>query len=303
VRKTILSTADVARLFNVTETTVKRWADGGTLKCQKTPGGHRKFEIRSVIDFAEKNNFDPVGVLQYMGDRALSEKLQLAVLSRDYASLVRMYVERALSPDTTDLFTFLSFLYEHRIALADIYDRVLAPGMHEIGELWAAGKIGVSHEHRASYETMDALAKLQAEIHVRPPTGRRVVCACLGEELHEIGLRCAANLFESEGWKVHYLGARTPTDAIIASVRELHPDVVSVSISNPGAGPGSGRDLQAVAAAAAEVGCTVVLGGAGAYRAVSDGGVGCTILNTAAELVQLIQSFGPAALPAALPRA
>jgi excisionase family DNA binding protein len=52
MQRTILSTADVARLFNVTETTVKRWADEGVLRCQKTPGGHRRFVIKYVVEFA-----------------------------------------------------------------------------------------------------------------------------------------------------------------------------------------------------------------------------------------------------------
>lgn len=303
MRKTILSTADIARLFSVTETTVKRWADDGTLKCQKTPGGHRKFEIRNVVDFAEKNNFDPVGVLSYAGDRRFSESLQVAILGRDYSALVRMYVERALSPDSTDLFAFLSFLYEHRIPLADIYDRVLRPGMQEIGELWVSGKIGISHEHRASYETMDALAKLQTEILVKPSAGKHVLCACLGEEQHEIGLRCASNLFESEGWKVTYLGARTPVDAIIASLRELRPDVVSLSITNAGARPQIARDLAAVADAAQSAGGRMIVGGAGASGALSASGVEAAVLQSSGELIDYIEAFSGSVHAAGMPQA
>lgn len=294
MRKTILSTADVARLFSVTETTVKRWADEGTLRCQKTPGGHRKFEIRNVVDFAEKNNFDPVGVLVYAGDKKFSESLQVAILARDFGALIRMYVERALSPDTTDLFAFLSFLYEHRIPLADIYDRVLRPGMAEIGEMWAAGKIGVSHEHRASYETMDALAKLQTEILLKPPTGKHALCACLGQELHEIGLRCTANVFESEGWRVHYLGARTPADAIISSIREVRPDVISLSITNLEPGREIVEDLAAISGAAESIGGRIILGGIGASRALKEAAAEGTILGSAGELVEYIGAFAAA---------
>jgi len=303
VRKTILSTADVARLFSVTETTVKRWADYGTLKCQKTPGGHRKFEIRNVVDFAEKNSFDPVGVLAYAGDRKFSESLQVAILGRDHSALVRMYVERALSPDTTDLFAFLSFLYEHRIPLADIYDRVLRPGMHEIGELWVGGRIGISHEHRASYETMDALAKLQTEVLLKPSTGRIVLCACLGQELHEIGLRCAANLFESEGWRVHYLGARTPAGAIITSILEVRPDVVSLSITHLGSGDQTVQELVAIAGAVQSTGGRMILGGMGASQALSGSGAEGSVLSSSGELVEYIGAYGAGVARAGMPQA
>jgi len=303
VQRTILSTADIARLFSVTETTVKRWADEGTLKCQKTPGGHRKFEIRSVIDFAEKNNFDPVGVLAYAGDRRFSETLQVAILSRDYEALVRMYVDRALSPDTTDLFAFLSFLYEHRIALAEIYDLVLRPGMYAIGEMWANGKIGVGHEHRASYETMDALAKLQTEILLKHPTGRHVLCACLGDELHEIGLRCSANIFESEGWRVHYLGARTPVDAIVASVHEVRPDVVSLSVTHVGSADETASELGTIARAVESFDGRMIVGGCGASKALSAAGIEGMVLNSSAELVGYIGAFSHGHTHAGTPQA
>jgi excisionase family DNA binding protein len=152
-KKSILSTADVARLFNVTETTVKRWADEGTLRCQKTPGGHRKFEIRNVVEFAEVNHFEPVGTLSIPDEDKLGQRIQVAMLGRDFSELVAAYVEKALSIDKTDLFRFVSYLYQHRVQLWELYDLVIRPGMAEIGERWVRGEIGVNHEHRASYET------------------------------------------------------------------------------------------------------------------------------------------------------
>jgi excisionase family DNA binding protein len=232
MQKTILSTADVARLFNVTETTVKRWADEGTLKCQKTPGGHRKFEIRNVIEFAEKNNFEPAATLTMPASDEHAPAVQMAILGRDFPTLVGAFVQKALAPDPLELFRFLSFLYEHRIHLWEIYDLILQPAMALIGEQWARGEIDVSHEHRASYETLDALAKLQTQIRIKPSVGLSVVCACVGEEAHEIGLRCASNIFESEGWKSHYLGARSPNSSVTMAIRELKPDAVCLSITH-----------------------------------------------------------------------
>jgi excisionase family DNA binding protein len=295
MRRIILSTADVARLFSVTETTVKRWADDGALRCQKTPGGHRKFEIRSVVAFAEKNQFDPAGVLAFVGDKRFAEDLQVAILSRDYSALVRTYVQRALSTDTTDLFAFLSFLYEHRISLAEICDRVLRPGMTEIGDLWAAGTIGINHEHRASYETMDALAKLQTEVRIKPANGQHVLCACLGEELHEIGLRCAANIFESEGWTVHYLGARTPVEAVVESIRELHPNAVSISITNPVVVERIAAELAAACAAIDGAYCRLFVGGAAASRIADGAGVTATVLDSIVGLESYLTRTAAAA--------
>ncbi len=259
MRKTILSTADVARLFNVTETTVKRWADEGELKCQKTPGGHRKFDMKHVIEFSTSHNFEPVGALELETEEAEAHRIQLAVLNREFGALADYYVHKALTPDDTDLYYFLSYLYQHHIQLWELYDLVLSPGMREIGARWARGEISVSKEHMASYETLDALAKLQSEIMMKPRVPLTVVCACIDDEYHEIGLRCAANIFESEGWRVHYLGACTPYESVISTIEELRPTTVCLSSTLP-ANPELLREhLSQIYVAARSRGVTVIL--------------------------------------------
>jgi methanogenic corrinoid protein MtbC1 len=230
MQKTILSTADVARLFDITETTVKRWADEGTLKCQKTLGGHRKFDIRHVIEFATANRMEPVGTLALDQD-SFTSAIQIAVLGRDFSALSNIFVEKAMSVDRHDLYEFLSYLYQHRFSLWEIYDLVVRPGLYEIGDRWKNKEIDIYREHRASHETLDAMSKLQAEIFRKPSVGKQAVCACLDDELHDIGLRCAANILEAEGWSIHYLGTRTPYKSIVESVKDVRPEIVCLSVT------------------------------------------------------------------------
>lgn len=48
-----LTTRDVAAIFAVTPTTVKRWVEAGRLQALKTPGGHYRFEPSDVDAFRE----------------------------------------------------------------------------------------------------------------------------------------------------------------------------------------------------------------------------------------------------------
>ncbi|MBI3960334.1 MAG: helix-turn-helix domain-containing protein [Chloroflexi bacterium] len=45
-----LSRAEVAQLFNVSPSTVTRWADAGKLSCIRTLGGHRRYATTSVLE-------------------------------------------------------------------------------------------------------------------------------------------------------------------------------------------------------------------------------------------------------------
>jgi methanogenic corrinoid protein MtbC1 len=286
MQRSALSTAHVARLFSVTETTVKRWADEGTLICQKTPGGHRRFMIRDVVEFADRNNFTPAGALELAGPDSLSPAIQLAVLSRDFGVLVDAFAQKALSPEKAGLFAYLSYLYEHRIHLWEIYDRVIQPGMVVIGNRWAEGNLDVGDEHRASYATLVALARLQTQIIIKPVIGKVAVCACVGEEQHHLGLRCAAYLAESEGWTIHYMGARTPLQSLVAAVRGLKPDLVCLSTTGGGGKMLTEEALEDLSRVARECGALLVVGGSGARGEMEEQGI--WIIPSAKGLLDLL---------------
>ena len=56
MRTARLTTKHVARLLNVSEATVKRWADDGVLTSEKTVGGHRRFGIESIAQLRRERN-------------------------------------------------------------------------------------------------------------------------------------------------------------------------------------------------------------------------------------------------------
>ena len=277
----------------MTETTVKRWADEGTLQCQKTPGGHRKFPVRHVVEFAELHNYDPVGVLSPQAQSGRNDMLQIAVLHRDVPALVEMFVEKALSPDRMDLYFFFSYLYEHRFPLWEMYDKVLRPGMTKIGDLWERGDIGVNQEHRASYETLDALARLQAEVFIKPANGKSVVFACIGEELHEIGLRSAAYVFEAEGWTTHYIGARTPVAAVVQALRDFVPSVLAISLTSPTDTLRLIADLCSALNEAHAMKVPMILGGAGISPEIRDQTPADAFLASARDILEFTARLLP----------
>ena len=46
---------EAAKILGVNVSTIKRWTDDGKLKCIKTAGGHRKFIMKQLSEFLEKN--------------------------------------------------------------------------------------------------------------------------------------------------------------------------------------------------------------------------------------------------------
>jgi methanogenic corrinoid protein MtbC1 len=62
--------------------------------------------------------------------------------------------------------------------------------------------------------------------------GARVAVVCPPEELHEIGPRMVADFFTLVGYDVTFVGANTPIETFIASVGQVKPRYVAVSVTN-----------------------------------------------------------------------
>lgn len=228
---TLLSTHEVARLLNVTETTIKRWADEGRLPCSKTLGGHRKFEMENIIKFAEKNGIALSGVLPPPMTTSQLEQLQLGIVTRNYKKIADVLFEEIVQSDREGVTDLFLYLLKHHIPFYIIADEIVRPALTKIGDLWEKGEISVHEEHIASQTVTEALIRIAPDIHRKPPNGFAVAFACMEGELHDIGLRTLAYSFESEGWKIHYIGPNTPTDSIISFVKGLKPELVAVSFT------------------------------------------------------------------------
>lgn len=146
---------------------------------------------------------------------------------------------------------FLTFILAGEVAKARaVIDRELADGtpfreiysgifrsvLLETGRLWQQKKVTIAQEHFVT----DVIRRIMEQLHNQiTGTGRMtrkkktVVAACVGEELHDVGLRMVADFFELDGWNVYYIGANTPAKSILAAVRDQEADLLTLSITMP----------------------------------------------------------------------
>jgi MerR family transcriptional regulator, light-induced transcriptional regulator len=107
---------------------------------------------------------------------------------------------------------------------------VVLPLLHEIGERWAAGAIGVAEEHYATNLLQTRLHALAAGWHAG--TGPHAVLACVPGELHSIGLLCCGLGLRTRGWTVFYLGQDTPVAAIERTAARVSPRALVLSAAS-----------------------------------------------------------------------
>lgn len=166
-------------------------------------------------------------------------------------------------------------------------DQVLLPLQREVGDRWHAGAMSVAEEHLVTQAVRQRLMTL---IHQAPRRAKaHVVCACFPEEDHEAGLLAVALRFRHAGWRVTFLGARTPAEYLARVVVALRPEVVALSCVNANGAEVFSKTLERIVTALPK-GCDVVVGGATAdanARALQS--LGCRSVSTAAEWKALLR--------------
>jgi MerR family transcriptional regulator, light-induced transcriptional regulator len=256
------STKQLARMWDVSESTIKRWADAGSLKCRKTVGGHRKFELEDILAFQNRCG---LGIKGPAGEKDCSEvdgELEHLLAEPDFTGLSERFKQAALSTHKGFTSSLLERYYRHGLSLATIADSVIRPALYDIGEMWRAGKIGVLDEHLATMATEQALADLHSKIEKKQNVDRLALVGCSEGELHHLASSLVRDLLESQGWEVVYLGAHTPVFSYAEAIARLKPALVCISITMTDNLERAARDYEGLRRAALKHGTKIVIGGA-----------------------------------------
>jgi methanogenic corrinoid protein MtbC1 len=150
------------------------------------------------------------------------------------AALARKYLEILLNGNKEDAIELiLDAAEEEGASVRDIYTYVFTPVLREAGRLWQRDEISVADEHFITQTTQTLLSQLYLYFPEVQKKGHRLVAACVTGELHDVGLKMVSDFFEMAGYDTFYLGANTPRDSIIESIRTQKADLVALSASHP----------------------------------------------------------------------
>ncbi len=146
------------------------------------------------------------------------------------AGLARDYLDAVLAGDRSRAAALVLDSFTAGLGIGDIYLNVLQPVQYEIGRLWQTNKITVAQEHFCSAVTQLIMSQLYYP-HICSGEKKRgtFVALCVSGELHEIGMRMVADLFEMEGWNVVYLGANMPAYNVIDTLIDRKAQVLGIS--------------------------------------------------------------------------
>lgn len=119
-----------------------------------------------------------------------------------------------------------------------VYVDVIWPIMVKIDELQRSDRISPAQEHLATRINRTIVDQLQNKLPRRPARNKKVVVCCAQAELQELGAQMIADMFESDGWDVKFLGGGLTNDDVLAFVNEYSPDILLIYGTTPKQTPG-----------------------------------------------------------------
>lgn len=111
-------------------------------------------------------------------------------------------------------------------------DEVIIPLLRDLGNRWHRGEITPAHEHLGTMAIRRVLAWVSASAPVSPDAPL-VVVATPSNQRHELGAKLAATTAATEGWRVLFLGADLPADAIAGAAAQSGARLVALSLLFP----------------------------------------------------------------------
>ena len=253
-----LTTKEVARLCRVSDATVKRWAEAGLLRSERTSGGHRRFRTEEVARFQREQ---VLGLKQTHADDSIISAAAGRRGGDSNHSDSALFNSLIVGCEEATA-NILVNAYLNGKSLTQIFDDLVCPALRKVGELWFAGKISITQEHLAARAARDGIYKLRNALTVPEMNGAFAMCCSLEGDFHELPTYLAQISIENEGWEVVNFGANTPLYSLAEEVMQYQPALVCISVTVLSDLERLSRDYKNFTEQTAKYKIPIVLGGA-----------------------------------------
>ncbi len=256
MKRTLLTPKQVAQAIGVSESSIKRWCDAGSLAFELTAGGHRRLPIADVFQFVRQQGIT----------LANPQLLSLPSNTGDGTLDIRRAEQNALGAliagDEETVRRVLFDLYLAKVSVASICDQVVAKCFEKIGELWSEDKITIYQERLATTIILNVISELRQSIQSIPsPSAKHAVGAGLEGDHFTIPGSLVDVSLRDMGWKSTYLGVNLPFATIEKAINDLRPDVLWITCASIRNEQEFLTGLKTLRQATTRMNCEFVLGG------------------------------------------
>lgn len=260
----LLTVAAVARRLGVAPSTLRTWDRRyGLGPSSHEAGEHRRYCAADLAKLMLMRRLISAGVAPCdAAEKALNSKgtISLERIVREFE--VREDVVAGISKalQAFDIsFVEETLRYEFNLhGVEETWQEIIVPTLISVGEIWEETGAGIEIEHAFTEILKKIFRERSADVKA-PINEHPIVLAAVGQEQHSIPLHALQAALCERGIKSYFLGARTPLDAVAATITGMAPPAVFLWALLPeNANPDFYRELPNVRPAP-----RIILGGPG----------------------------------------
>jgi methanogenic corrinoid protein MtbC1 len=152
-------------------------------------------------------------------------------------TILPKYMEAILSGNRPAARDTVRKLISTGVKSHEIYQQILFPAMERVQQMYREDAITILIRNIAVRINRFITDQIQAQLLPKPINGKTAVVLCAETETEELGGQMCADLLESEGWKVFFLGGGVPEDEVTEFLGMADPNLLVVYGSTPSGVP------------------------------------------------------------------
>ena len=216
----------VSLAIGVSESSIKRWCDNGSISAQYTTGGHRRITTSGLLIFLRSSRHDlsnPTAI-------GLPERLPITTMPRE--ELLKQIVESLVAGNETEVQQIAIELFLNEHSVAKICDDFIAPALRQVGGLWKCSKIEVYQERLACKMSQQILAELKSLVPVPSQDALVAIGGAPQGDQYSLPSSMVELTLRSCGWQSTSMGENVPLASLAAAVRTYSPKLFWLSASH-----------------------------------------------------------------------
>jgi len=226
-----LNSKQVADIIGVNISTLKRWTDNGTLGCDKTAGGHRKFTMNHIRDYY-KNNPDANNNTDLKIEDIRQKQLFGLIQKRNFKKLAEKLAQSSLEAEETTVSNIINGLYMNGVPVADLLDYVVDVAGHIIESQLNNNEI----VHTEAYVSRQLLTRVVDGLCSEMPNGKfngkSGMCVNFEDNLPDIGVVMSEVVLRHNGYNVFNTGSHAELGDLLSVIQKKKIDIVLFYLCN-----------------------------------------------------------------------
>ena len=205
MKKNYLNTKEVATLFNVNNSTIRRWTLNRKLRCTTSDGGHRKFLYKHILEFIDSHK------------KELSLNLDgISTLSKEsgIAKSIKFITQSALNRNVNEVESIIMRLYLQGKKINEIFDKYIDKSLDSIQSLLEDESISVAEEHIARKTISKSLNNFRNIVRPNTENNKTALCLNLENDVPDLAIDMIQIILEEQNYLVDNAGSHTSVDNI-----------------------------------------------------------------------------------------